>query len=195
MMIWTAWLAAALVFASFFMKTIVPLRTLAIASNVTFIGYGLLGLDTGVFATVVPILALHSALLPLNLWRLRDVKRSIHAVRTMQTKALPADFLTPYMQRLHTPAGTLLFKQGDPADKVYVLKQGTLRIAEFDKLLQPGELFGEVGVFSEGARRTGTAVCESDCELFWVTNGKILELFYQDQAFAFQIARQLSRYA
>ena len=43
MMVWMAWLAAALVFASFFMKTIVPLRSLAIASNLAFIGYALLG--------------------------------------------------------------------------------------------------------------------------------------------------------
>ncbi len=32
-----AWIAAGLVFASFFMKTIVPLRAVAIASNLAFI--------------------------------------------------------------------------------------------------------------------------------------------------------------
>lgn len=195
MMIWMAWLAAALVFASFFMKTIVPLRTLAITSNLAFIVYALLGLGHGVFDKVAPILVLHSALLPLNLWRLREVKRSIRAVRSMQQGAQDHGFLTPYMQRLSCPAGTTLFRQGDLADKVYVLKQGTLRIDEFERTIQPGELFGEIGVFNEDARRTGTAVCDSDCELFWVDSAKILELFYQDQAFAFQIARRLSRYA
>ena len=39
------------------------------------------------------------------------------------------------------------------------------------------------------------SVCETDCELMWVPAAKLLELFYQDQRFAFLIARRLSRYA
>ena len=38
-----AWLAAFLVFSSFFMKTIVPLRIIAVVSNAAFIVYALLG--------------------------------------------------------------------------------------------------------------------------------------------------------
>jgi len=34
-----AWFAAALVFVSFFVKTIIPLRTLAVASNIVYVGY------------------------------------------------------------------------------------------------------------------------------------------------------------
>ena len=81
MMTWMAWLAAALVFSSFFMRTIVPLRTLALASNLAFIAYGLLGLGHDIFAKVAPILVLHCALLPLNLQRLLEVTRSIKAAR------------------------------------------------------------------------------------------------------------------
>ncbi len=194
-MVALAWLAAALVFASFFMKTIVPLRTMAIASNVVFIGWALLGWRHGLFDKVLPILVLHGTLLPLNLWRLQEVRRSIRAVRRMQDGGPDADFLRPYMQPLHVSAGQTLFRSGDPADKVYVLCSGRLRIVEFDRTLQPGELFGEVGVFQEAARRTGTAVCDTDCELLWVPAAKLLELFYQDQRFAFMIARRLSRYA
>jgi hypothetical protein len=40
-----------------------PLRLIAIASNIAFIGYGYLG-------QLAPILALHAGLLPLNVWRL-----------------------------------------------------------------------------------------------------------------------------
>ena len=195
MMVWMAWLAAVLVFASFFMKTIVPLRTMAIASNLAFIAYALLGWGQGVFDKVLPILVLHGALLPLNLWRLHEVRRAIRAVRGMQQAGPDADFLTPYMQPLHVPAGEVLFRLGEPADKVYVLRSGRLRILEFDRTIAEGELFGEVGVFREAAQRTGTAVCDTDCELMWVPAAKLLELFYQDQRFAFLIARRLSRYA
>jgi len=68
-----AWLAAFLVFSSFFMKTIVPLRIVAMVSNLAFIVYALLGLAYGVFGRVYPILVLHSLLLPLNVLRLRQL--------------------------------------------------------------------------------------------------------------------------
>lgn len=194
-MTWIAWLAAALVFATFFMKTIVPLRMMAIVSNVAFIMYGLLGLGQDIFSKVAPILVLHCSLLPLNLLRLLEVKRSIRAVRSMQGEHATADFLTPYMNAGRYPAGTVLFSRGDPADKVYVLARGAVRIVEFERKLKPGDLFGEIGVFNDKATRTGTAVCDEDCELFSVPSAKILELFYQDQRFAFQIARRLARYA
>lgn len=72
-----AWLAASLVFASFFMKTIVSLRTLAIVSNIVFIAYALLGVHHGIFDKVLPIFVLHIALLPLNLARLREARRDL----------------------------------------------------------------------------------------------------------------------
>lgn len=59
------YLAAGLVFASFCTKRIVPLRSIAIGSNIAFINYSYLG---GLW----PILILHVALLPLNILRLRQ---------------------------------------------------------------------------------------------------------------------------
>jgi hypothetical protein len=55
------------VLASFCMTTIVPLRVLALTSNVLFSAYGLL-------AHIYPVMLLHILLLPINLlklWRLR----------------------------------------------------------------------------------------------------------------------------
>jgi hypothetical protein len=59
------YLAASLVFATFCMKRMVVLRAIAIASNIAFIGYGYLG-------ELWPILILHAALLPMNIYRLRQ---------------------------------------------------------------------------------------------------------------------------
>ncbi len=194
-MAFVAWLAAGLVFASFFMKTIVPLRTLALASNVAFIVYALLGLHYGIFDKVLPILVLHCALLPLNMLRLREVTGNIKAIRSLQSAHGAHDFLIPYMSPVRCAAGTVVFRKGDPASDVYLQRRGRLRVVEFDKLLPEGELFGEVAIFSADAQRTATAVCEQDCELFRLSGEKLLELFYQDQRFAFQIARRLARYA
>jgi hypothetical protein len=65
MFTWDAvgYLASGLVFAAFCMKDIVPLRLVAVGSNIAFLVYGLaLGL--------VPVWLLHAALLPINCWRL-----------------------------------------------------------------------------------------------------------------------------
>lgn len=58
------WVAAGLVLATFCCERMVSLRLVAIASNLAFIGYACL-------AQLWPILALHTIMLPLNVWRLR----------------------------------------------------------------------------------------------------------------------------
>jgi hypothetical protein len=63
------YLACALAFATFYMTAMIPLRLIAIASNVAFITYGYLG-------GMTPILLLHVGLLPLNMWRLNQTLRS-----------------------------------------------------------------------------------------------------------------------
>jgi CRP-like cAMP-binding protein len=138
---------------------------------------------------------LHCALLPLNVLRLREVTGNIRAIRSMRTADDAPDILIPYMTPMRCAAGSVVFRKGDRATDVYLLKRGRLRLLEFDKLLPEGELFGEVAIFSADAQRTATAVCDQDCEIFRLSGEKLLELFYQDQHFAFQIARRLARYA
>lgn len=189
-----AWLAAGLVYWSFFMKTIVPLRTLAIASNLVFICYALLGLHYDVFDKVLPILVLHCALLPLNVKRLREVTRTIRAARQATGRQSSLDVLLPFMKHESVKKGETLFKIGDKADKVFLLRQGRIALPEVNKFLVAGDFFGEVGVFAESAQRTASAVCETDCEVLSMTSDKVLELFYQDARFGIFIARLLSRY-
>jgi hypothetical protein len=59
------YLAAGLVLATFCAKSMATLRWFAIASNIAFIAYG-------AAADLWPILLLHAAMLPLNLYRLRE---------------------------------------------------------------------------------------------------------------------------
>jgi hypothetical protein len=48
------WFASALVFATFFMKTMIPLRLVAITSNIAFMSYTLVGLAYGLFGRLYP---------------------------------------------------------------------------------------------------------------------------------------------
>ena len=189
-----AWAAAGLVFLSFFMKTIVPLRTVAIVSNVVFICYALMGITFGIFDKVLPILVLHIALLPLNVMRLRQVRNTIRSIQAMTREHASLDALIPYMKHERIRRGQSLFRKGDLADRLFVLKKGRVRLVEFDKTLEAGAVFGEVGIFSESAVRTSSALTDEDCELYSLTSEKAIELFYQDPRFGFYIVRALARY-
>jgi hypothetical protein len=60
--------AAGLVLATFSMRSMIALRWVAIASNLAFIAYGYHG-------GLAPILALHVLLLPINVYRLAQLRQ------------------------------------------------------------------------------------------------------------------------
>jgi CRP/FNR family transcriptional regulator, cyclic AMP receptor protein len=182
------WLSAVLVFSSFFMKTMVPLRTVAVCSNISFITYALLGLKYGVFGQVYPILVLHAALLPLNLVRLRQQNALLRAVR-MATADETIRSLVPYMQTGTHAAGETLFGKGDTADRLYVIEHGRVRFPEVGSVASDGEVFGEVGVFAAQNVRAVSAVCEQDCRLYAIGREKTLELYYQNPGFGLFLIR------
>ena len=66
--------ASGLVLAACTMRTMLPLRLLNIASNIAFIAYGLV-------AGLLPILLLHATLLPLNIYRVAELRRLIRKVQ------------------------------------------------------------------------------------------------------------------
>jgi CRP/FNR family transcriptional regulator, cyclic AMP receptor protein len=182
------WLASLLVFSAFFMKTMLPLRLTAIASNVAFIVYALLGLDYGIFGRLYPILVLHSCLLPLNVVRLRQLTRLIEAVRgASNQEAIQA--LIPYMKTGSYAAGDLVFRRGDRADTLYVIQQGEVAFPEAGKSVSAGAVFGEVGLFAPQGVRSLSAVCENDCRLSEISKEKALELYYQNPRFGMFLIR------
>jgi CRP/FNR family cyclic AMP-dependent transcriptional regulator len=182
------WLSAALVFSSFFMKTMVPLRMVAICSNIAFMTYALLGLRYGVFGRVYPILVLHASLLPLNTIRLRQQKALIGAVREASEDDTIRS-LVPYMQEETHAAGAVLFQKGEPATRLYVIRNGRVRFPEIGKVVADGQVFGEVGLFAPHNVRTLSAVCDEECQLYAITREKVLELYYQNPRFGFFLIR------
>lgn len=182
------WLSAVLVFSSFFMKTIVPLRMVAICSNIAFITYALLGLKYGVFGRVYPILVLHASLLPLNLVRLRQLKELQRSVREASEDETVRS-LVPYMDAETHAAGEVLFRKGDPANRLYVIQHGHVSFPEIGKVVSDGQVFGEVGLFAPHNVRTLSATCHDDCRLYTIKRDKVLELYYQDPRFGFFLIR------
>jgi hypothetical protein len=73
------YLAALTVLATFCMDTIVPLRGLAIASNVLFILYG-------IAEHLYPVFFLHAALLPINIVKIVQVRLQVRRASGKQTR-------------------------------------------------------------------------------------------------------------
>ncbi len=190
-----AGIASILVFLAFFMKTMTPLRIVAIVSNVCFIIYALLGVHYGIFEKVFPILILHLSLLPLNILRLFQIRQLISRIREASAHGDSVEYLIPYMKKETHAKGVVLFHKGDPADKIYFIQKGMVVIPEVNKRLTQGAVFGEVGVFASHATRSASAILGEESEIYSIHRDKVIELYYQNPKFGFFIVHLLSHYA
>ena len=177
--------ASALVFTTFCMKTMLPLRYLAIASNVGFIVYGTL-------AEIYPVLILHVVLLPLNVARLFEIHRLVRHVQQSARGDFSVDWLLPYMTPRHFSAGETLFRKDDPAHEMYYVTHGDVRVVEIDKVIGPGHMLGEMGLFAPDQKRTATVQAVSDVEALSLSDAKVINLFHQQPSFAYYMTRLIT---
>ncbi len=174
--------AAGLVVATLSMRTMVPLRVIGIASNVAFIAYGLLIGGT-------PIVVLHAILLPLNVWRLMEMRKLIAEVKSASAGDLNMDWIKPFMSKRTIEAGEILFRKGDEADRMFFVVRGRLRLHEIDLDVAPGAVVGELGLLAPGRKRTQTLECTESGSLLEIGYDKIEELYYQNPTFGFYFLR------
>jgi len=176
------YVASLLVFSTFYMKTMIPLRCVAVASNIAFLTYGYL-------AGLYPVFLLHAVLLPLNLLRLYQIRKLIKRVRRASTGDYSIEWMLPYMQPEEFQQGESLFHKGDAADKLYYIARGAVRLPEIDSLLGTGEILGEIGLFSPLKERTTSAICKTDVTCLVLSTNKVLELYYQNPEFGLYLGR------
>jgi CRP/FNR family transcriptional regulator, cyclic AMP receptor protein len=178
--------ASLLVFSTFYMKTMIPLRCVAIASNVAFLTYGY-------FASLYPVFFLHVVLLPLNVFRLRQMYKLKERLRQALERELSLESLLPFVKRESFKEKDRLFQKGDAADKLYYLEQGTVWLPEVNKTLHSGEIIGEMGVFSPFKERTASAVCTTDSTFLVLGERTALELYYSNPDFGLFMVRTIIR--
>ena len=179
--------ASLLVFSTFYMKTMIPLRSVAIASNVAFLTYGY-------FASLYPVFLLHLVLLPLNVLRLRQMYGLKERLRrSLERRELSLEWMLPFVKRESFKAQERLFGKGDAADKLYYLEEGTVFLPEVDRTVQAGEIIGEMGVFSPFKERTASAVCTADSTFLVLDERTALELYYQNPDFGIFMVRTIIR--
>lgn len=180
------YIAAVLVFASFAMRTMVPLRLVGIASNVFFIAYGYM-------QDAVPVLILHCVLLPLNIFRLQQMLTLVREVEVAAKGDLNMDWLKPFTTRLSISAGETLFSKGDRADALYFVMSGTLKIPAIGLTIDPGNVVGELGFLSPKKNRTQTVLAAEPTELLKITYDQVRKLYFQNPKFGFYFMQLSSR--
>ena len=83
-------------------------------------------------------------------------------------------------------AGSTIFSQGDPADRMYVVSSGSVTLSIDGRVLEtvgPGGLFGEMAVI-EREPRSGTAVAEADTTLVGIDKRRFWFLVQETPFFA-----------
>jgi CRP/FNR family cyclic AMP-dependent transcriptional regulator len=180
------YVASAFVFATFYVRTMVPLRILAIASNLMFITYAAM-------ENLLPVLVLHSALLPVNAKRLFEIKKLLEITRSTPAKDAPIEAIIPYMNHIKIREGDSLFRKGEHAKHMYYLTEGTIRLSEMDKTVGKGSIIGEIGLFSPSRERTATAIADTDCVLLSIDDSSLYQAYYQNPKLGFYLITLIAR--
>jgi CRP/FNR family transcriptional regulator, cyclic AMP receptor protein len=182
----SAALAGLLVIVSAFVRTMIPLRWLAVGSNVGFIVYGLLEHNW-------LMVGLHGVLLPVNLWRVRQM---VQLTRRVSASAAGPEqmqiWLRPYMRSKRHAAGEILFESGALADRLFFLAEGTVELPEVGRRLQAGQMFGEIAFFAPERRRSSSARCMSDCTVLSIDEDTFRQLVYQNPDLGLEVVRLIA---
>jgi phosphotransferase system glucose/maltose/N-acetylglucosamine-specific IIC component len=174
-------LAAVLGIISSFVKTMIPLRCLAVGGNLAFFIYGALHPS-------ILVMLLHGTLLPFNIYRAAEMVRLTRRVRAAAaTGDLSGVWLKPYMRKKRLKAGEVLFKKGDAADHLYFLAEGQIEWVEIGQTMEPGVLFGEIAFFAPDKQRTLTARCTVNSTVLRIDEQTFQQLYFQNPAFGFEI--------
>jgi hypothetical protein len=174
-------LAASFVIGAAFVRTMIPLRWLAVAGNVGFVVFGALHPQ---YLT----LFVSAVLLPINVRRALQMMRLTRRVKAAEAASdLGGLWLRPYMKARKLKPGTVLFRKGDLGDHLYCVVDGQIELVEIGAVLLPGKIFGEIAFFAPDRRRTLTARCVEAATVLSIDEGTVKQLVYQNPALGFHL--------
>ena len=104
------------------------------------------------------------------------------------------------MQQIELTRGDVLFREGEPGDRLYVIAQGKIKLGRRSNdgrenllsILGPGEMFGELSLFDPGPR-TATASSVSDALLYELRHEQLIEWIEKHPSVAKHLLNALAR--
>lgn len=188
-------IALLLSLGSFVMKRMLPLRLLAMGANVFFIAFGLAllsqpGQDP---KGSIPGMLLNGLLLPINARRAWEIRKLTREIARATENSPVSQWLLPHMERRAFKPGEVLFRRGDAADRLLYIASGTLLLVEIGKRVEPGDLLGEIGLFSADNSRTQTLQAVTGGDVYEMTGEMLFQLHYQNPRLGFYMMRLLTQ--
>lgn len=166
----------ALTVVQYWMKTMIPLRIVGIATNFLFLFYA------GI-SNIWPTFILNCIVLPLNIYRVHEMRQLIRRTQRAARADLDMTWLQPFMSRRKTKVGQEIFRKGDIAEAMYLVVAGRFILQEINVNLEPGAVVGELGLLSPEGLRTATLISQENGELLSLSYEKFEELYYQNPEF------------
>lgn len=161
-------------------RTIIPLRIAAIVANALAMIY------SGMHGTY-PTFVLNAVLLPLNGWRLHGMLKLIRDIDKAAKSDLNAEWLLPYMRPTAFKAGEPIMKRGEYAHGAFYITSGEVELVELGKVIGPGTLLGEIGLFAPDGMRVATARAKTDVQAARIDYDRFKELYFQNPEFGFRL--------
>ena len=104
------------------------------------------------------------------------------------------------MDTVKLAKGSILFKEGDDGEHLYVIIDGKLKLGTSSgdgrenllSILGPGEMFGELSLFDPGPR-TSTATAVTDAKLLSLSHVKVIPWLKQNPEVSLQLLTRLSQ--
>lgn len=106
-----------------------------------------------------------------------------------------------HCHRKRYPAKTAIVRQGDPSDELFYIISGSVTVLLEDQegheivlaYLNPGDFFGEIGLFNPTENRSALVRAKTPCEIAQISYDKIKSLSNLFPDLLFAISSQLAR--
>lgn len=170
----------------FWMKTMIPLRFIGIVTNVLFLIYSSL-------AWIWPTFLLNCIVLPLNAWRLHEMRELIRKTQAASATGFDMSALEPYMTKRSVRQNEILFQKGDAADTMFLVVSGRLQLPETGIEIAQGSMVGELGLLAPNHARTQSLVALEDGEVRVLPYERFEELYFQNPEFGLAFLRLTSQ--
>ena len=173
--------AAAFAFAGLFMQRALPMRLLLLLA-------GLAAASAAWFSQNLLLTALAIAAIVINLFRIFEIQNTSRRIRHIRHYGYDVADLRKYMKPVAFSAEETIFDKGEPADRLYLVDDGTVVIDNGAKIEKDG-LLGEVGLFTRSATRSMGARAQTDVRMRMLDADDVSKLCLNDPEFAYALAQ------
>jgi two-component system nitrate/nitrite response regulator NarL len=100
---------------------------------------------------------------------------------------LNLSWLQPEMSHRRMRAGQWIFRAGDVGSELFYVQRGCVKLPEIGVTIDQGGVFGEIGIFTPERKRTCSAQCETEVDVFSLSSSQVRRVFFANPQFAFFI--------